>query len=154
MQYDAGVGLGLSPSPWIHWRPYDHMFYYSTGVFFTLKLPMVKRLYIAHAGTTTHDHGLIYGAGVIVSTLCAGYCICPRFIYIARLNFAPSYYITHMHLRGLNIGCNPRFRATPFDHTRLCNGTGAFLERESAIFGLLLFLAKLTPAMPNLVEFC
>jgi hypothetical protein len=38
-----------------------------------------------------------------------------------------------------------------------CHGlqtVGAFLERESAFFGNWLFLAKLTPAMPNLVEFC
>jgi hypothetical protein len=34
------------------------------------------------------------------------------------------------------------------------NKNGAFFGAESANFGLLLFLAKLTPAKPFLVEFC
>jgi hypothetical protein len=34
------------------------------------------------------------------------------------------------------------------------NKNGTFFGAESAKFGLLLLLAKLTPAMPFLVEFC
>jgi hypothetical protein len=40
-----------------------------------------------------------------------------------------------------------------YDQYVFKRSAGAFLERESAFFGILLILVKLTPAMPNLVEF-
>jgi hypothetical protein len=51
-------------------------------------------------------------------------------------------------------GFDPRTSPTKTSQIYLANRYGRVFGRSPPFLALLLFLAKLTPAMPNLVEFC
>jgi hypothetical protein len=58
--------------------------------------------------------------------------------------------------RVLNLVFSNEFKPTVLfiDVAILCTEVGAFFGAGVRLFGNWLFLAKLTPAMPDLVEFC